>query len=363
MRSNFRKKRDSFNMNVESFYRMHSYRKKAKLRLKRMNGGFNCDKEYREIVLPYWKKYGIKPAKMWYQIFSDRDKKFDPRYIPDDLWYGKIVPYFSNTQFRRFGEDKCMHYKFFDDLLRPKTIAKNMAGVFYDDKMQIIDKNKAIDLCMDYDGEFLVKPSIDSGEGRLIRFFNNDNKSRKNIEEAIDDLKANFIFQESVKQNNELKRLNPSSLNTIRLVTFLFEGDVYILSSILRIGGRGSKVDNIGAGGFACHINDDGRLDYRGVNRKAEWVSVGHDDILFKDIVVPAYEKIIAIVKQKHKTLPHFKLIGWDFSVNDSNLPVFIEYNTCPGSNQITCGPTFGDLTDKVLDEVFVKKSLKYAQN
>ena len=43
--------------------------------------------------------------------------------------------------------------------------------------------------------------------------------------------------------------------------------------------------------------------------------------------------------------------------------PVFIEYNVCPGSNQITCGPTFGDLTERVLEEVFVKKTLEYAQN
>lgn len=46
---------------------------------------------------------------MWYQIFWDRTHEPDPRYIPDDLWYGVIVPYFSNSQFRRFGEDKCLH--------------------------------------------------------------------------------------------------------------------------------------------------------------------------------------------------------------------------------------------------------------
>ena len=38
-------------------------------------------------------------------------------------------------------------------------------------------------------------------------------------------------------------------------------------------------------------------------------------------------------------------------------------YNTCPGQNQISCGPTFGNLTDQVLDEFFNKRTLANAQN
>ncbi|NVF11536.1 hexapeptide transferase [Anaerococcus sp. AGMB00486] len=363
MRSSYRKKLDDLNIKLESLYRMYSYKKAAKLRRKRMKGGFNCDKEYKEEVLPYWRKFGLKPDKLWFEIFSDRDKKVDPRYIPDDLWYGKIVPYFSNTQFRRFGEDKCMHYKFFDNLKRPRTIVKNMACVFYDSNMNVIKEDKAIEIILSHKGEFLVKPSIDSGEGRLIHFFDENTNSKESIKEAIDNLKANYIFQESVEQHEDLKRLNPSSLNTIRVVTLFFKGEVHILSSILRIGGNGAKVDNIGAGGFACHINEDGKLDYRGVNRKAQWVTEGHGNIKFADVVVPSYNKILDLIDQTHKNLPHFKLIGWDFCIDKNGEPIFIEYNTCPGPNQITCGPTFGDITEEVLDEVFVKQSLKYAQN
>lgn len=363
MRSNYRKRIDNLNLKLESLYRMHSYKKAAKLRKKRMNGGYNCDKEYKELVLPFWERYGIKPGKIWYEILSDRDKIVDPRYIPDDLWHGKIVPYFSNTQFRRFGEDKGMHYKFFDDIKRPKTIVKNMAGIFYNNEMEVIDKEDAIKLILDYKGEFLVKPSIDTGEGRLISFFDENNNHREQVIQAMNSLKSNYIFQESVSQHEILKRLNPSSLNTVRIVTLFFEGQVHILSSILRIGGKGSKVDNIGAGGYAIHIQDNGQLDKRGVNRKAEWVTKGHENIEFSSIVVPSYEEIISIIKNKHPQLPHFKIIGWDFCVDEGGDPVFIEFNCFPGQNQFTCGPSFGELTEDVLNEVFVKQTLKYAQN
>ena len=38
MRSGIRKKWDNLNFRVESIYRKYEYRKKAKIRLKRMNG-------------------------------------------------------------------------------------------------------------------------------------------------------------------------------------------------------------------------------------------------------------------------------------------------------------------------------------
>lgn len=363
MRSGFRRKRDNMVLKAESIYRKHEYRKKAKVRLKRMNGGYDCSEEYQTVIIPFWKKYGIKPAKMWYQIFADREQKVDPRYIPDDLWYGEIVPYFSNTQFRRFGEDKCMHDLFFKDLKRPQTIIKNMAGVFYDGDMNVITKDEALEKCLTYADDFVIKPSIDSGEGRLISFFDRKNKSRKAILSALSELKANYIAQEVVHQHPALSKLNPSSLNTIRIVSFFFEGKVYILSAILRIGASGHKVDNIGAGGFACPIQPTGQLESKGVNRKAEWVTENQHGTRFIDVKVPGYQKIVQLVKEQHAKLPHFKLVGWDFSVNSSGEPVFIEYNVCPGANQITCGPTFGDLTDRVLTEVYIKRTLRYAQN
>ena len=47
MRSGVRKKWDDLNFKAESFYRKYEYRKKAKLRLKRMNG--DCDSFLEEI--------------------------------------------------------------------------------------------------------------------------------------------------------------------------------------------------------------------------------------------------------------------------------------------------------------------------
>ena len=363
MRSGFRKKWDNLDLKIESIYRKYKYRKKAKHHLKRLNGGFSCDKEYKEIVLPYWKKYGYKPAKMWYQLFSSQEQKVDPRYIPYDLYYGELLPYFSNSQFRRFGEDKCYHDIWLSDVKKPQTICKNIAGVYYDANMKPITKAEAIALVLAFDDEFLIKPSVDTGEGRLIRFFTQETATEDVIKTAFNDMGANFILQAAVKQHPVLSQLNPSSLNTIRLITFFFEGEVHVLSSILRIGAPNAKVDNVGAGGYACSIKDDGWLNDKAVNKHSDWVEETGTGIKFAGIQVPEFERVVEIVKDKHLLMAHFKLIGWDMAVDENNEPVFIEYNTFPGANQLTNGPAFGDLTEKVLEEYFINRTLANAQN
>lgn len=362
MRSGLRKRWDGLYDWVERKYRGYEYRKKAKIRYKRMNGGYNCAKEYREIVVPYWKQYGQKPKMIWYRLFSAESKQVDPRYIPDDMWFEEILPYFSNTQFRRAGEDKCMHGMLFPDVKRPKTVAANIAGVFYDGDYRIISREEAARRCAEH-GKFLIKPSIDSGEARLIRFFDDQNLTAEQMLAAFEAYGCNFLAQEVMEQHPTLAMLNASSLNTIRIVSFLFESEVYILSAILRVGGGGSRVDNIGAGGFSCAIGPDGRLTKRAVNRRSEWVEVNQDGVRFDSVTVPGFDKAVALVKKLHPRLPHFKIIGWDIGIDTEADPVLIEFNSNPGQNQYSCGPTFGDITDRVLEDVFIKKSLKNSRN
>lgn len=342
---------------VEAMYRAAQSMKKARKRNKRLNGGYDCRKEYKEIIVPYWKKYGIKPNIIWYKNFSAESKKVDPRYIPGDVWLQYITPYYSNSSFRRIGEDKCQHGIWFPDVKRPYTVAANVAGVFYDDNYNIITREEAAKRCVEYK-RFLIKPSIDSGSGRLIKFFDTEELTTEKMYAAFDEFGCNFIAQEAVHQHSELAKLNESSLNTVRLVTFFFEGEVHILSAILRIGAESARVDNVGAGGYACPIMEDGRLKSRAVNRKSEWCETNSRGVRFDSVEIPSYREVVELIKRLHTRLPHFKLVGWDIGINENAEPLLIEFNTAPGPNQYTCGPTFGDLTERVLTDVFITKSL-----
>ena len=362
MRSGARAKWENMNDWIEREIRAHTVRKKAKHRYKRMNGGVNCKDVYKTQVLPYWKRYGLKPKLFWYRLHAVSETLVDPRYIPDDLFVSKIVPYFSNTQFRRFGEDKCLHGVWFPDVKRPHTVCANVAGIFYDENYRIITREEAAERCAAY-GRFLIKPSIDSGEGRLIRFYDDKELTPEYMLGEFERFGCNFLAQEAIRQHPTLAKLNESSLNTVRIVTLLFEGETHVLSSILRIGGSGSRVDNVGAGGYSCAILEHGQLRDKAVNRKSEWVEKTESGISFREVVIPAYDKAVELVKGLQQRLAHFKIVGWDIGIDENEEPVLIEFNTNPGQNQYSCGPTFGDLTDRVLEDVFIKKSLKDSRN
>lgn len=167
----------------------------------------------------------------------------DPRYIPDDIYNTKILPYFNNMAFRRCSDDKCQYDIVFPALKQPRTIIKNLASIYYDETGAIISKDSTIELCLAEQDEFLFKPAIDTGHGRAIAFLNPLTLERQDIEHVISRLKANFIVQGFVKQHPQLAALNASSLNTIRIISFLFQGNIHISSAILRVGAKGSKID------------------------------------------------------------------------------------------------------------------------
>lgn len=363
MRSKIRKKLDNLYMWIENNYRAYSRRKQVKKILKDMKGGNTKNDIYASEYLEYWKKYNKKPNKMWLRLYSKNNENFTPRYIPDDFWYGEILPYFCNMQFRRAYEDKCFYDILFKDLNRPKTILKCIAGVYYDKNNKIIQEKEIIEI-IKKNKVAIIKPSIDSGTGRLINFFDFLTDTDETLKNKLSKVGKNYIVQEVVLQNEEMKKLNPSSLNTVRLITLLFKGKVFILSIICRMGRGNSKIDNVSAGGLQITVNKDGSFQKYAWDKKRNSFEYHPDtNIKFEKFKIPNFEKIVEIAIKEQLKLPHFKIIGWDFAIDIEGTPVFIEYNVCPGSNQMTGEPTFGDLTEEVLKEVYIEKNYSQAQN
>lgn len=363
MRSRIRKIFDELYQKIETNYRAFQTRKDAKHIIKSMGPvSAELHKKYKTEIVPFWQKYNMKPSEYWFRLFSTDGLNTDPRYIPEDLWYGTILPYYSNMFFRRSYEDKCMHHILFPKLKRPRTIVKKIACQYYTDNLDLLTDLEAFNLCKKEDS-FILKPSVDSGTGRLIQFYDSSLNSDRDLKKILVSMGDNFIVQEIVEQHPILASLHKASLNTVRVLSFFFEGEVHILSAIIRMGAGNQRVDNVSSGGMQCGINMDGTCHKLACTKKRDWVTSHPDGAVFANIRIPSFQQIIKIVKEEHAKLPHFRLIGWDFSVDINGDPIFIEYNVCPGANQMTCGPTFGELTEKVLNDVFVNRSLAGSQN
>lgn len=174
----------------------------------------------------------------------------------------------------------------------------------------------------------------------------------------LEEYNKDFIVQEPIKQSKDLSIVHPQSVNTIRTMSYFDGKEVRILSSILRMGVKDSKVDNESSGGVSCGITNEGVL--KRYTRLANGKTFdGHpDEFKTEGHKINNYSKILDTIKESHKLIPYFKLISWDFSIDEDGNPVMIEYNTswC-GINfhQFNNGPLFGDMTDEILKEITKK--------
>ena len=332
-------------------------RSEVEARVKRIGGGYRVsDREYRDTIVPYWSKYGIKPEKTWYSLYCNGMDKLDPRFIPETVWFCNVLPYFNQLKLKTAYANKGMFNRLIFDVMKPETVAKCMAGYYYDgDGEHLITREEAIEICA-REEHLILKPFGGYG-GSGIVFYDRDRSSLEDLRDTFSRFSKGFVAQRIIKQHPDLAALNPDSINTVRVLSFHYKDDVHILSAQLRIGGNGARVDNVSAGGSACSIYPDGRLHERSVTRKSTWTDETPNGIKLSSIRVPSFDRIVETVKRLHCELPYFNIIGWDFAVGEDGTPIMIEYNMEPAQNQIGGRePTFGDMTDEVLADVFIRK-------
>jgi hypothetical protein len=163
-----------------------------------------------------------------------------------------------------------------------------------------------------------------------------------------------------IRQHPALNDIHAASLNTIRMVSLILEGQVHILSSILRMGVGSSRVDNASSGGITCGIHPDGRLKDVAFSINGVRLDQHHPQgFEFSKGAIPSFEQAKAMIRTLHARLGHFRLVYWDVAIDEAGEPVLIESNLRTGGLnviQYNNGPLFGDLTEKVLTEVYLSR-------
>ena len=145
--------------------------------------------------------------------------------------------------------------------------------------------------------------------------------------------KADFIFQPVVENHADIKAFNPSSLNTLRIVTCRTRSGALELwdPGMLRIGRAGAAVDNFAKGGIGVGIGEDGRLMRFGYTHDREWrysKMEEHPDshIPFLGREIPFYREAAGLAMSAHRLFPSLRTVGWDVAVTPDG-PVLIEGN------------------------------------
>ncbi|MBN4085111.1 hypothetical protein JYT89_02080, partial [Flavobacteriaceae bacterium AH-315-B10] len=311
----------------------------------------------KKTIKTYFKERGYKNIKTyWHQFYIANNGYFSEKYISEDIFH----PIISNAvnQKKQWPTllDKNLLETLFFGSKQPESIIKNINGFYYINSNQV-NKFEAIDECSKYTDKFVIKPSIESGGGREIISFSIENGittfKGMHIEDLLNMYKKDFIIQKVVSQHPKLKKLNSSSLNTLRIMTYLKEKEVHILSAIIRIGKSGMFTDNSSLGGIVCGINKDGNLKEYGYFSSGKRIKTTESNVNLIDCFIPSYSKALEMVKDMHFKIPYFRIVSWDIGIDDENDPVLIEYNTYRqgiGIHQLTNGPLFGKFTEELLE-------------
>lgn len=285
----------------------------------------------------------------WHRYLYSVTGRMEKKCIPENFYHLTIEPLFTRGD--PAWEDKAYMHRFLPDVVFPQTIVKRVNGYYLNDRDEIISFDEAKNLVCQNE-TVIIKPSRNSGGGRGVSAIGGSVFDQ----EIVDSYGRNFIVQKKIDQQKTLSQFNSSSVNTEKIISFLYKGEVFILTSILRVGEPGAVTDTASTGrGYTIGIQNNGQLNTVGYNIFGHKFTEDATGRKFSGICLDAHKEICAIIKKAHKTMPYFGLISWDFAVDSKGRPILIEYNlNYPDIliYQMNNGPLFGANSDEWLRDI-----------
>ena len=327
-----------------------------KLHFKTLKGIPPMDSVYKRKVRAYWKPFTNSFDINWHRFYANRTGVKDARIIPNDMYFTVILPYMNRMNLSHGLRDKNYMALLFPELAQAKTIVRRLNGEWLDKSYGFLDRERAIKRIIEQ-SEVIIKPALATGGGVGILFWKAE-EGIKSLETKLDEAGKDLVVQDLIQQHENLDRLHSASINTVRVMSFLQHGQVHILSSVLRMGINGSRVDNSQMGGISAGILASGQLKSIAYTKEGHSFDRHPQGGRFEDCIVPNFQEILDLIRSMHARLAHFRLMSWDIAIAKDGSPILVEPNYWRGSidlHQLSNGPLFGELTEEVLEAVFDK--------
>lgn len=138
-----------------------------------------------------------------------------------------------------------------------------------------------------------------------------------------------FLVEEYVTQHEVMASLSPTSVNTLRIISYFDGTDVHILARVLKMG-SGAEIDNFSSGGMYTTLDESGVAHYPAFDKAGKNYEVqpqtGTAIVGFR---VPLFAEVLAFVDEIARVAPNVPYVGWDIAITPDK-PIVIEgnYNT-----------------------------------
>jgi hypothetical protein len=258
------------------------------------------------------------------------------RYLTQRRWK-KMFKEFGYYITREKTYGKIAIYKTFSDYIhRPWIVA---------------DKDTDPQTIKDYiskQGDVFAKPDHSSQGKGVVKIKAEDNAA---IEELLNDSKQRaFVVEGAIVQAPEIAAINPSSINTIRAYTLMKKnGETEILGIMLRVGRKGSHVDNWGSGGVGYNFDIETGVcvDYGRDKKNNPYIFHPDSNVQMVGFRLPDFENLKKIIIELTHKVPEARFVGWDIAITPNGYEL-VEMN-CPGGHDFlqAFGKPFGDVIKK----------------
>jgi hypothetical protein len=227
-------------------------------------------------------------------------------------------------------------------VVRPETIDLFPFG----DAARTVTPDGLHQVLLEDGGPFVIKPES-STQGRGVALI--ERVGRELVERRGHDIRparlrrsdSVTLIERVLEQGEFWNRLNPTSANSIRLVTMWTPGDAepFIGMAAQRIGTSGTApTDNFTGGGICAPVDiESGRMGAgrrrsdRGSRMRATYSVHPDTGVPIEGEVIPGWERICNTVLRATRAVPFVRYSGWDVLVDERDTPVIIEANNNTG--------------------------------
>jgi len=301
-----------------------------------------------------WKQIDPFPSPRFFQIYSAVNGEVDLNYVPDYLYSFPIDGILSNFRYCSYTENKSLYKHRLNDFsnLLPHTYLNKINGLNFGSEYNLIDDVN--DYIRNINEQCLVlKKALDTSSGWDVAFFNKNNNGDFVSDNGFNLLTVmnnmnDCVLQERIKQSEFMERLNRSSVNTFRVVTYrsVTTNKVFVMQVVLKKGKEGSFADNLHSGGLWIPINNSGILSNCGIDESGRYIPhcTGID-------VVPYYKDLCNMALSIAEKDWFNRQLFFDFFIDRGERVRLMEINlTSHPTIQLYSGPAFREFTDEVID-------------
>lgn len=181
-----------------------------------------------------------------------------------------------------------------------------------------------------------LKPQYSSWGIGFFKLTEEEFASKEDPKEFYQKLcEGRYLAEEFVQSCKELAAFHPSSLNTLRVITFRNGDRFEVFGGGLRVGNNGLCVDNAHGGGIFCEIDpESGKIITDGLDEYSNsYVTHPMTGVPFKGMQIPRWKEVVELCKEASNELPCLRVVGWDVAILEDGTLELIEGNHSPGMN------------------------------